>query len=188
MTLSALGIFSAAGAGGVQGDYELISTTLISSNTPTVSFSSLGTYSSTYKHLQLRIVARTDRPSEPGDVLLVRLNGDTGSNYAYHNLSGNGSSVGSGNASSQTEIWTWRIAGSTATANSFGGMVMDLLDVYATKNKTIRALSGMTGGLNEIFLNSGLWNNTASLTTISLDQIGSNFVAGSRFSLYGIRG
>jgi hypothetical protein len=182
-----LGFLAGSGAG-FESDYELIESTVLGSSTPSVTFSSLGSYSSTYKHLQLRIVARTDRASEPGDVVLVRLNGDTGANYAYHQLSGNGSSVGSGGSSSQTEIWAWRIAGSTATANSFGGMVMDLLDVYATKNKTVRAFSGMTGGLNEVFLNSGLWNNTASLTTITLDQIGSNFVSGSRFSLYGIKG
>jgi hypothetical protein len=182
------GVLSAAGAGGVEaGSYELIASEILTASQASITFSNLGDYSSTYKHLQIRLTARTDRSGEAGDVLLVRFNADGGSNYAYHNLVGNGSSVFSGAASSQTEMWFWRIAGSTSTANSFGGMVMDILDPYATKNKTVRALAGFTP-TNEIYLNSGLWNNTASLTTISLDQIGSNFVAGSRFSLYGIKG
>jgi hypothetical protein len=181
-----LGILAASG--GVVGDYELISTEILTSSQSSITFSNLGDYSSTYKHLQIRVVGRTDRSGEPGDVLTVRFNADSGSNYAYHYLSGNGSTVVSAASSSQTEIWLWRLAGNTATANSFGGMVVDILDVYATKNKTVRALSGMTGGLNEVYLGSGLWNSTASVTSIVLDQLGGNFVAGSRFSLYGIRG
>ena len=183
-----LGILSAAGAGGVAaGTYELIESYVLGSSQTSVTFSNLGNYSSTYKHLQLRIVARTDRSGEQGDVLTVRFNADSGSNYAYHYLSGNGSSVVSAASSSQTEMWLWRLAGNTATANSFGGMVIDILDVYATKNKTVRALSGMTGGLSEVYLGSGLWNSTAAVTSIVLDQLGGNFVSGSRFSLYGIR-
>ena len=172
----------------VTGDYELISSSILTSNESSVTFGNLDQYSSTYKHLQLRIVGRTDRGSQSGDVVVVRFNGDSGSNYAYHYLSGNGSSVGSTGSSSQTEIWLWRLSASDETASSFGAMVMDITDAYATKNKTIRALSGKTGGVSEIFLGSGLWNSTASVTSISLDQLGSNFVAGSRFSLYGMKG
>jgi hypothetical protein len=189
MALFPLGILSAAAGGVAEGDYELIESYILGSSQSSVVFSSLGSYSSTYKHLQLRIVGRTDRSGEPGDVLTMRLNGDSGSNYAYHYLSGNGSSVVSlSGSASQTEMWLWRLAGNTATANSFGALVLDLLDVYATKNKTVRGLSGITGNLNEVYLGSGLWNSTASLTSISLDQLGSNFVSGSRFSLYGMKG
>jgi hypothetical protein len=179
--------FLAGSGGGAASDFELIESTVLGSSTPSITFSSLGAYSSIYKHLQVRIVARTDRTGEPGDVLTIRFNGDSASNYAYHNLVGNGSTVASGGASSQTEIWFWRLAGPTSTANAYSGMVMDILDPYSTKNKTVRALSGFTP-TNEIYLNSGLWNSTSSLTSISLDQLGSNFVSGSRFSLYGIKG
>jgi hypothetical protein len=181
-----LGLLGAMGAR--IGDFELIASTTLSSSEPAVTFNNLDVWSSTYKHLQLRIVGRTDRTDQPGDVLLVRLNGDSGSNYAWHYLSGNSVSVVSANGTSQTEMWLWRLGGSTNIANSFGAIVVDILDPYTTKNKTVRALSGMTGSLNEIFLGSGLWNSTASLTGINLDQIGSNFTSGSRFSLYGIRG
>jgi hypothetical protein len=53
------GILSAAGAGGgVAGDYELISSEILGTTAASVTFSSLGDYSSTYKHLQIRAVVR----------------------------------------------------------------------------------------------------------------------------------
>jgi hypothetical protein len=185
MTLSALGIFSAAGAGGgvALSDYELIQTTVLGSSTPSVTFSSLGTYSSTYKHLQIRMTARVDQVN---DQIFMRINADTGSNYARHELVGNGSSVGSNASTSQTAIQFGRVAYSSQTANAFTGFVMDILDPYATKNKTIRCLGG--DSINPLALTSGLWNNTSSLTTILIYAGATNFVTGSRFSLYGIKG
>jgi hypothetical protein len=70
-------------------------------------------------------------------------------------------------------------------------MVMDILDysnVY--KFKTIRNLSGADfNGSGQIRLNSGLWMNTAGVTSISIyDANGGNLVQYSRLSLYGIKG
>ena len=97
MTLSALGIFSAAGAGGAafSSDYELISTTILGSSQTSVSFSGLGTYSSTYKHLQLRMVLRGDR-NGGAEGLMGRLNGDTAANYANHTVRGSGTAMEAG--------------------------------------------------------------------------------------------
>jgi uncharacterized phage protein gp47/JayE len=187
MTLSALGIFSAAGAGGVAGTYELIETSIVSgSSTTTVTFSNLGTYASTYKHLQIRGVAK---PATNANTYL-RMNGDTGNNYAWHELYtyDPASSVASSAGTSQNHIKAIYADG-TGTANSFGAGVIDILDCYSsTKNKTVRILTGTT---DDVFVavRSGLWNNTASITSLTLTTSdGSNLVAGSRFSIYGIRG
>jgi hypothetical protein len=183
-----LGILSAAGAGGVVPvgpTYELISTTILGTATSSVSFSSLATYASDYKHLQIRIAVRTDTVN---DLISMRLNSDTGANYANHELQGDGSTVNSSAAQSQTSMRFGRTAYSTMTANSFAGMVVDLLDTYSTsKNKTIRCLSGRTGAANSIQLFSGFHMSTASLTSITILPGSPNFIAGSRFSLYGIR-
>ena len=186
MTLSALGIFSAAGAGGgPAGDYELIQTQILASATPSVTFSNLGNFSSTYRHLQVRMTTRTDGSIFEG---YVRLNGDTGANYAYHQLVGTGSSVVASSGIGITGFSQFANAVSTSPANSFGASVFDLLDAYSTtKNKTGRAFLGVGGEF--VYLRSGLWLNTASITSIQLLINGSgNFVTGSRFSLYGIRG
>jgi hypothetical protein len=191
MTLSALGIFSAAGAGGgvALSDYELISSTILGSNTASVNFTGLGDYSSTYKHLQVRVVARTVR-TEVNDSIITRFNADTGSSYAWHRLFGSGSSVSSGAGTTQTSILTGETSGNTNTTSAFMTTVIDILDPYSTtKNKTIRFLNGGAATFTHIQLGSGLWINTASVTSFQLLPLNSaNFLTGSRFSLYGIRG
>ena len=187
MTLSALGIFSAAGAGGAVGDYELIQTQILGTAQSSITFSNLGNFSSTYKHLQLRFAARTTRNGAI-DLINLRFNGDTGGNYSLHRLTGNGSSVASAGANGQSSFYVGIIAGATAGGSQFGAGVADLLDVYSTtKNKTSRALTGTTTG-PEINIYSGAWYNTNSVTSFNLFPLEGNFVVGSRFSLYGIRG
>jgi hypothetical protein len=193
MTLSALGIFSAAGAGGVafSSDYELIQTALVSgSSTSTVTFSSLGTYSSTYKHLQIRSLAKGSAAFSSGNVRL-RFNSDTGNNYAIHKLIGANSAV-TALASTSRSSTIASLAFNSGTANAFSGGVCDILDAYsASKNKTTRLLSNTRADSTTEFIQlvSGAWFNTASITDIGLDlEDGGNFVAGSRFSIYGIRG
>lgn len=177
------GILSAAAAGVPEGTYELISTTILGTATASVTFSSLGDYSSTYKHLQIRVLARTSHTTT--DYLNMRLNGAT--SFWHHGLEGNGAAVTSYNGS-VTSMTTALVPNSTDTTNSFGGGVVDVLDPYSTtKNKTIRSLGGF-GGVN-IALRSGSWASTSSVTSITfLPFSGANLVSGSRFSLYGIRG
>jgi hypothetical protein len=189
MTLSALGIVSAAGAGGegATGTYELIQSYILGSTTSSINFSSLATYASTYKHLQLRIVARGTNGAA-GIVLKMRFNGDTGTNYTEHGLQSDGSSTSSFGGANSDYLLATAMTAAGATANSFSGMVIDILDSYSTtKNKTMRSLSGSTG-FNRIILSSGVFRNTASMTSIDLFAAGNDIAAGSRFSLYGIRG
>jgi hypothetical protein len=186
MTLSALGIFSAAGAGGVQGDFELISTTLISSNTASVVFD-VSSFASTYKHLQIRATARSGQ-TVSGEYINVRLNGAT--SYWHHGLEGNGSSVTSYGAST-TSMAMAQVARGDSTASSFGAGVIDILDPFSTtKNKTLRGLGGIAiSGTTNIALRSGSWASTDAVTSITcLPFSADNWVSGSRFSLYGIRG
>lgn len=142
----------------------------------------------TYKHLQLRYVARTSQSTPYGDVLF-RLNGDSGSNYAWHQLRGNGSSVSSSAFTSQAQILL-ETTGNTATSNNFGAGVTDVLDAFSTsKNTTIRVLIARAeSGDNGIFLKSGVWLNTSAVTSLSVSVPSANFLSGSRFSLYGSKG
>jgi hypothetical protein len=185
-----LGILSAAGAGGgVAGDYELISSEILGTTAASVTFSSLGDYSSTYKHLQLRMTAKTSGTGYQDDPFVLQFNGDSGANYNWHLLLGDGSSVAS--AASPGSAYTFGPTSSDAGASIFGALIADILDPYSTsKNTTTRFLSGYQPGSGaKINLSSMLWRNTASITSISLKPIiGANWVAGSRFSLYGIRG
>jgi hypothetical protein len=189
MALFPLGILSAAGAGGVAGDYELIETQILGSAQASVVFSSLGTYSSTYKHLQIRVVARA-AAAVSNESLRVRLNGDSGSNYSFHQLFGNGSSVGSSGSTSQTGASVILVAGDNDASSIFGAGVVDILDAYSTtKNKTLRGFSGNMPGAGLVLLRSSAYLSTSSTTSITLtSETAANLMTGSRFSLYGIKG
>jgi hypothetical protein len=178
-----------AGAGGAIPAYDLLETQILGSNQSSITFSSLGTYSSTYKHLQIRYTARSSISGTQDGATGIRLNGDTGSNYSSHGLTGNASSVTSYNFTSQTFMFAQLMNGNTATAGAFGAGVIDLLDCYSTtKNKTLRWLTGFTGADAAIRLGSGAYLNTSSLTSVTIDCRGNNYLTGSRFSIYGLKG
>jgi hypothetical protein len=191
MTLSALGIFSAAGAGGVAfaSDYDLIETVILTSNVASMTFSGLSTYSSTYKHFQIRGAVRATLAAT-SESFGLRFNGDSSTAYTQHGLVGTGTSVVSFSASPATQNIAnpGQITAANATANSFSGFVLDVLDPYSTtKNTTFRCLLGSTG-YNNIALDSGVYLNTAAISSISLLAGNQNLAIGSRFSLYGIKG
>jgi hypothetical protein len=181
------GVLSAAGAGGVAGgDYELIATEILTSSQSSITFSNLGDYASTYKHLQIRLMARSSH-SVGQEVIDLRFNSDSTSNYALHRLTGNGSNVSSAGVGNQFGAYAGLIPGSTATANAFGAAVTDILDPFSTtKNKTTRTMAGQPAG-NEISMYSGAWFNLSSVTSITMLLSTGNFITGSRFSLYGIK-
>jgi hypothetical protein len=180
------GILSAAGVSDEAGTYELIETQILGSNQASITFSNLGNFSTTYKHLQLRYVARSSI-GDIGESISVRVNDISTTSYSQHRLFGTGSSVISSAEASQTQFRIGFISGSTFAANAFGAGVVDVLDVYGSKNKTFRSLSGNATAI--VALSSGAFLETTAVTSLVLrSETGANFVTGSRFSLYGIRG
>lgn len=177
--------------------FDLLETTVLAVDTASVTFSNLNNYSK-YKHLQLRIVGKDSFASSSQSYLWMRFNGvATGLPYSHHYLyswsdNGTARSIASfGN--NQIEIWT-ALASTTGT-NVYSGAIIDILDFSnANKNTTIQCLAGAdrgdSGGLANISLTSGFWNNTAAVTSIFLSSGvgGANLRAGSRFSLYGVKG
>jgi hypothetical protein len=178
-----------AGSGGEDSSFELISSEILGSAQASVVFD-VSSFGSTYKHLQIRYVARTNRASV-FDSGRLKFNGDTGANFDDHGVFGNGSSVGSfAQLNATTGINFGNTPGANATANVYGPGVIDILDSFSsTKNKVIRELSGVNSSSPALALLSGSWRNTNAITTIAISpNTGPNWVAGSRFSLYGIKG
>lgn len=170
------------------GAFESIATTVITSDTASVTFSSIP---QTYKHLQLRMFAKTDR-GDMDDVTLVQFNGDTAANYSYHYVRGNGTAASSGGAASTSYIYlNYACTGNVSATNIFGSCVVDILD-YANTNKfkTTRSLQGFDlNGDGWVYLSSGNWRSTSAITSIVLDQqYGTNWKQYSHFALYGIKG
>jgi hypothetical protein len=166
---------------------EPIATVMGTGSSGTITFSNIP---QGYKHLQIRAIGRTDFAA--GNIqIIARFNGDTTTNYSTHNLYGIGSGTGtfSGNANvTYTEVG--QFAGSTNSSGIMGIAVVDILD-YSNVNKfkTTRSLSGNDGnGTGIIILSSGLWMNTAAITSMVILAGAGSFLTTSRFSLYGIKG
>ena len=147
---------------------------------------------STYQHLQIRGIARSNRNAS-GDTVFVQYNGDSATNYSLHTLSGNGSTASAFGSSTNTatQIDVMQIGSAQSTAGVFGGFVIDILD-YANTNKykTQRSLGGFDNNGNGVIgFASGSWRNTNAITSILLDaHLTDTFQQYSQFALYGIKG
>ena len=177
--------------GAVGGDFESIATvTVTTSGVKNITFSSIPT-DGTYQHLQIRGVMRSQRSNASTITFKMIANGDTSSSYAYHDLYGTGSSAVAGGGSSTTETYLRRFATAQSTANVFGAVVLDILDYADTsKNTTFRHLGGFdNNGNGEIWITSGLWANTAAVSSIQIGPDGQNndLSVYTTLALYGIK-
>lgn len=168
---------------------ELLDTRVLTTSASSVTFSGLDAYSD-YKHLQIRFTAREDANNNK---LRMRVNGDnTPGKYRSHYIWGNGSSVTADNTSiAEIEVRDPIARGGALPTGIFSGGIVDILDFSSTtKNTTVRTLVGFaySGGDNSISLGGGLWDDTSAVTSFLLKPHSANWVAGCRFSIYGIRG
>jgi hypothetical protein len=192
-----LGLLGAASI--FRSEYELIGSALLASNQSSVTFDNLDQYAATYDHLQIRYAARTDRTTFANDVVNISFNTDT-TNYNAHILFGGGTSGIEAGVISGQNFGVSGIGNATTSIGSsgnFGSGVIDILDAYSNKNKTVKCLSGYhhsntsvaTYSAVRVSLASLLWINTQQVSTIVLrPALSSNFSTGTRFSIYGIKG
>lgn len=175
----------------VSGSFESIATATGNGSSGTITFSSIP---STYSSLQIRARMRNTTAATTASSLRVRFNGDSTSSYAHHTLSGDGSAAAATGTSPQGYI---NVANcnpcDSVASNIMGVSIIDLHDYTSTtKNKVSRALSGADSNAVDttfkIVLSSGLWVNTAAITSIDLVSATGNWTTSTVFSLYGIKG
>jgi hypothetical protein len=174
-----------------EGAYDSLATVTLSAAASSITFSGIP---STYKHLQIRILAKESGTGTGGPNVVASLNSDTTyTNYRSHYLNGNGSAASSGQVQSSGY---YCLVGNIATSNAsytsmFGALVVDVLDYANTsKNKTLRCLWGHDrNGTGEVGIDSSLWINTAAaITSITFSVVGgTNFTINSSFALYGAK-
>lgn len=159
----------------------------------TITFSNIP---QTFTHLQLRCFWNTSATAASEYTLLLTFNGDSfpNSNYANHNLAGNGTSATSG---AQTSNWTniigslnkYGTGGITPSSTTYSVSITDILDYTNTnKNKTTRAIAGTDyNGSGAANLFSNVYMQTTAITSMSvICGGGSAFRTGTVVSLYGI--
>lgn len=123
---------------------------------------------------------RTDRNLQ-GDGFYLRFNG-SGSSYTLRRLIGDGASP-----SSDTGGATFMATALTATASTFGNASVYIPNYTsgAFKSYSNDGVSENNATTSYAGIASGLWSNTAAITSIQVGpEGGTNFVAGSMISLY----
>jgi len=171
-------------AGGPVGAYDSLATVIVGAGgVASITFAGIP---QDYSHLQLRLMATTASGGQHNFEL--RINGDTGQNYATHQIQGNGSSIVAAN---QTSTNRYTFAGLMNPTVGFPfGVVVDFLD-YAkiNKNKTMRSLAGANDNTTDtqarVGFSSGLWMNTSSITMIEL--VGGDYGQYTSAALYGVK-
>jgi hypothetical protein len=158
-----------------------------SAGSSNITFSSIP---ATYKHLQLRLIARGGSGSSGSSYMQLTFNSIGSSVYSAHQLFGDGSSAQANAFPTQSVIYINRIAGGSTNSSTFGTVIMDILDYTSTsKYKTIRALGGYDdNGTGRISLTSGLYQQTTAISSLTLTPEAGNFPQYSQFALYGIKG
>ena len=171
--------------------FESIATVTVGSGgSSSISFSSIP---NTYKHLQIRGIARNTGGTTTFELTTIQFNSDTSTaNYAIHQLRGDGSTaaaIGYGTGTVGYGIAGYNASGGN-TAGIFGTTIIDILDYTNTsKYKTIRSLNGWDkNGAGNVSLASSLWLNTNAITSITLGDQSYNLAQYSSFALYGVKG
>jgi hypothetical protein len=150
----------------------------------------------TYKHLQIRWVAKNTAGNNGiyGQIRFGNNTVDTGSNYSFHAVAGQGVNTYAIASASQNIMRLFGAAAGTNNNDYPDSGYADVLDYANTnKNTTMRSLNGAdANGSGEIRLHSGLWMSTAAVNIITIyafsQGVASNFGQNSIFALYGIQG
>jgi hypothetical protein len=162
-----------------------IQTYTLSSATASVTFSNIP---QNYTDLCLVISARVTR-AVSASVICLTFNGSS-TGYSQQSITGNGASASAISTSSTTNFTYMEVPAANATASTFGNHAIYILNYAGSTNKTVSfdSVSENNGTTAYANLNTGIWANTAAITSMSLNEPNgnSNFAIGSTFTLYGI--
>jgi hypothetical protein len=163
---------------------KLIGKVVLSSNTATVTFSSIP---GTYTDIVLAWSARGDRASSTTQNYLIGFNGST-ANFTNCYLEGTGSSAISGTNEASGRYLGPQTA-AAATSNTFASGECHIPNYAGSTNKSFSVTNAHETNATAAYITAiaGLWSNTAAITSIELTTSPThNFVSGSSFFLYGI--
>jgi hypothetical protein len=190
MSFMLLGILNSQAAGG--GDvssFDLLSSTTLTSTPSSFTFSGLAAYAADYKHLQVRLVPKSNHSANT-DGLQLRFNGSTSTYYARKLFTNHGGTIQSEDQTSSYMNFGSSIPGTVSSQNILGANIMDIYDFgNASKQTTVRHLNGFTTtAQGNVGISQGMTGFNAAITDISFKPWnGTAFEYGSRFTIYGVR-
>jgi len=156
--------------------YTPIATTTLGSNQSTISLSSIP---SAYTDL---VVVASVGSTIPTEAYVIRFNSDTGNNYSWTRLSGNGSAAASARSSNTSYISAFEIP----SATDKGVQIIQLNNYSNTTTFKTALVRADAASYNAVAV-VGLWRNTSAINSITISSSGTgNVVAGSTLTIYGI--
>jgi hypothetical protein len=158
--------------------YEPIATTTLGSATNTISFSSIP---STYTDLKIILVGTVSSAATP----CMRFNGITTATYSGTQLQGNGTGAVTSRSSGDGLFYTNLVQNWSTTVPGF--LEIDIFSYTNSIYKTcLIKTSKDENGYGMVTALVGLWQNTASISSITLFPESQNWSVNTRATLYGI--
>jgi len=157
--------------------YEPIATTTLGSAAAEINLTSIP---ATYTDLVCVLVGTHETGSS---TIRMQVNGDTGSNYGYRVVYGDGSTAQSSSGSSSSRINT---APNWALANPCMAVINWFSYAGSTYKTCLIHSDTDQNGSGTHYSTVGLWQNTSAITSIRLFPSSGNFAAGTTATLYGI--
>ena len=185
-------LMGAAGAGGFddEGSWHAIKSVLLTSNTASVSLTSAGSLKpwSDYQDLVLVMVARGTNNGTPG--VTTTFNDGASGGYHWEEMSGNGTTVGAAGTRDAEYFRVGHIIGADHIANNFSASITQFMGINTGFFPMMVTEDGFasneTSEDNSVMFRVVSWDNYDAITEFTMNPDG-NFLAGSRFDLYGVK-
>ncbi len=154
--------------------YTPIATQTLSSSAASITFSGIP---QTYTDL---VLISSGIYTSDGFIHQLTFNNDTGNNYSFTRLLGNGTAASSTRQSNIAYAF-----GGWAAINPSTNIVHIMNYSNTTTNKTVLTRGNFAAGATAAYVN--LWRSTSAISEIDITlESGANYSAGSTFTLYGI--
>jgi hypothetical protein len=155
--------------------YIALANVTLSTSDSSITFSSIP---NTYRDLVIVVTGSTTANADLG----FRLNSDSGANYSFVYMGGNGSTTLSGSATGQTQVvldaYFWR-------STEISTCIAHIMDYSATdKHKTILSRNNVAGGGTDAFANR--YASTSAITSVEVRNPAQSFASGTTITMYGI--
>ena len=172
----------------INGATKRIAQQILGADAASITFASIP---QNFTHLLLLMAVRGTNASTSVDINM-RFNGDTGSNYDWQEIVATGGATTTTNGVNVAFIEAAMMPGSTAPSGQVAPAVITLPGYSSARlHKQTTTQGGYqtadTANGTQIFEFFGNWKSTTPINQILLYPSAGNFLAGSRFTLYGYR-
>ena len=164
--------------------YEPIATNTLSSAAASITFSSIP---ATYTDLRV-VFSNVKISSSSSNVAYLRFNADTGGNYSFTTVYGNGSGTFSVTGTSGDGYTGIQLNTGPVSTTIPQFYTADVFSYTASIFKTsLLTASQDQNGSGFVVSAVGLWRSTAAITSLTLVHSATDFATGTTATLYGIK-